>query len=262
MHDGCWSTVICTGAERSALGDTTDTGWVLGCRLSIGHRGDHATDAEVLPRFDRRLWLEWNDRDQHAQSLIDRNPCTSPGRCMLFEGHGGDHWFAPANGHAPSVGGGRRHVGGPTTHSPTSHSPNSHSQDTHTPNIDTVNTNGHGSVTTMPRFAHAERPEAPAPTDPLADPPRVEASRPAASAGDIPGREFSSGDILAGDFPTGDIPNLRGRAVRTTPDVDAHRDVPAAPSVPDALDEVVAALSRLAEAMRLERSRSEGRADR
>lgn len=244
MHDGCWSTVICTGAERSALGDTTDTGWVLGCRLSIGHRGDHATDAEVVPRFDRRLWLEWNDRDQHAQSLIDRNPCTSPGRCMLFEGHGGDHWFAPANGHAPSVGGGRRHVGGPNTHTPD------------------VHTNGHGSVTTVARFAHAERPEASPASDPLADPPRVEASRPLASAGDIPGREFSSGDILAGDFPTGDIPNLRGRAVRTTPDVDAHRDVPAAPSVPDALDEVVAALSRLAEAMRLERSRSDGRTDR
>ncbi|WP_045821038.1 hypothetical protein, partial [Williamsia herbipolensis] len=99
-------------------------------------------------------------------------------------------------------------------------------------------------------------------TDPLADPPRVEASRPPAPAVDVPGREFSSGDILAGDFPTGDIPNLRGRAVRTAPDVDAHRDVPAAPSVPDALDEVVAALSRLAEAMRLERSRSEGRTDR
>ncbi|MGJ0118805.1 hypothetical protein ACQ7HM_06325 [Williamsia sp. MIQD14] len=248
MHDGCWSTVICTGAERSALGDTTDTGWVLGCRLSIGHRGDHATDAEVVPRFDRRLWLEWNDRDQHAQSLIDRNPCSAPGRCMLFEGHGGDHWFAPVNGHAPSVGGGRRHVGGP----------NAPGLDTSGPDI-RADTNGHGSTTTVARFAH---PEPPAPADPLFDPPRLEAPRPAAPSGDAPGRPFPSGDIPTGDHPTGDIPNLRSRAVRTTPDVDAHRDVPAGPSVADALDEVVAALSRLAEAVRLERSRPEGRTDR
>ncbi|MGU3291105.1 hypothetical protein [Williamsia sp. M5A3_1d] len=194
-----------------------------------------------MPRFDRRLWLEWNDRDQHAQSLIDRNPCSAPGRCMLFEGHGGDHWFAPANGHAPSAGGGRRHISSPDAQSASVHN---------------ADTNGHGSTATVARFAHTERPETPA-ADPLFDPPRFEVSRPANPPGDVGDR-----DLRAGDFPTGDIPNLRGRAVRTTPDVDAHRDRPVGPSVPDALDEVVAALSRLAEAMRLERSRFEGTGDR
>jgi hypothetical protein len=103
VHDGCWSTVICTEAERAALGDTSVGGWVLNCRLSIGHRGDHASDAEAIPRFDRRLWIQWNDTDAHAQSLIERNPCSAPAvsPCMLFEGHPGAHWFAPSNGHAP-----------------------------------------------------------------------------------------------------------------------------------------------------------------
>ncbi|MBE7162427.1 MAG: hypothetical protein INR72_14385 [Williamsia herbipolensis] len=103
VHDGCWSTVICTEAERAALGETSVGGWVLNCRLSIGHRGDHASDAEMVPRFDRRLWIQWNDTDAHAQSLIERNPCSAPAvsPCMLFEGHPGAHWFAPSNGHAP-----------------------------------------------------------------------------------------------------------------------------------------------------------------
>ena len=103
VHDGCWSTVICTEAERAALGETSVGGWVLNCRLSIGHRGDHASDAEQIPRFDRRLWIQWNDADAHAQSLIERNPCSAPAvaPCMLFEGHPGAHWFAPSNGHAP-----------------------------------------------------------------------------------------------------------------------------------------------------------------
>ena len=110
VHDGCWATVICSARERAELGDTSDNGWVLGCRLSIGHRGDHATDSENTPRYDRRLWLEWNDREQHAQSLIDRMPCTGGvgARCMLFEGHGGVHWYAPTNGYLTSAATGRR----------------------------------------------------------------------------------------------------------------------------------------------------------
>lgn len=104
--DGCWSTIICTGSERAALGDTSDPGWVLGCRLGLGHRGNHATDAEVVPRYDRRRWLEWNDVDDHALSLIERNPCpvtnTAGTSCMLFADHPGVHWFARTNGHAPA----------------------------------------------------------------------------------------------------------------------------------------------------------------
>ncbi|MBT0567296.1 hypothetical protein [Williamsia sp. CHRR-6] len=107
MQDGCWSTVICSAAERAQLGHTSDDAWVLSCRLSLGHGGDHASDAERVPRFDRRLWLQWNDVDPHAQSLIDRNPCSGGvgARCMLFEGHAGAHWYAPTNGHAHSVSG-------------------------------------------------------------------------------------------------------------------------------------------------------------
>ncbi|MEO9329385.1 hypothetical protein [Gordonia aurantiaca] len=108
MHgEGCWSTVVCRPTERAALGLSEDSEWLLQCRLPIGHRGNHATDASTRPRHDRRLWLEWNDFDNRAQSLIERNPCAVPSpdgnRCVYFAGHGGAHFFAPSNGHAPSV---------------------------------------------------------------------------------------------------------------------------------------------------------------
>ncbi|GAC67040.1 hypothetical protein [Gordonia soli] len=104
---GCWSTVVCTAQERAALGLTSDSEWLLTCRLGAGHRGNHATDASSRPRADRRLWLEWNDFDDHAQSLIERNPCSirnpSGAACLYFEGHGGPHFYAPTNGHAPTA---------------------------------------------------------------------------------------------------------------------------------------------------------------
>ncbi|MGC5259162.1 hypothetical protein ACPXCG_22705 [Gordonia sp. DT218] len=104
--EGCWSTVVCTPAERAALGLTGQSEWLLHCRLAAGHQGNHATDASVRPRADRRLWLEWNDFDDHAQSLIERNPCSvrSPqgAACLYFASHGGQHFFAPSNGHAPT----------------------------------------------------------------------------------------------------------------------------------------------------------------
>lgn len=104
--EGCWSTVVCTPQERAALGLTGRSEWLSSCRLSSGHRGNHATDASPHPRHDRRLWLEWNDFDDHAQSLIERNPCTTRSRhgahCVYFEGHGGAHFFAPSNGHTPT----------------------------------------------------------------------------------------------------------------------------------------------------------------
>ncbi|MGZ8177913.1 hypothetical protein ACXVUM_08260 [Williamsia sp. SKLECPSW1] len=211
VNDGCWSTVICTAAERAALGDTSVSGWVVDCRLSIGHRGDHASDAESVPRFDRRLWIQWNDADAHAQSLIERNPCAVPAAtpCILFEGHPGAHWFAPSNGHA------------------------------HRP---------------------APPPQAPPPISA------------APSSADIPRQS-------ALDLAT-DVPSMRNRAVRTPgldgphPDTQAptgrhggpHREVddaqdrspvasPTDPAVVAALDDVVAALARLADLLRAPRGR-------
>ncbi|WP_238420506.1 hypothetical protein [Gordonia sp. 'Campus'] len=105
--EGCWSTVVCRPTERAALGLSGDSEWLLQCRLAIGHRGNHATDASTHPRHDRRLWLEWNDFDDRAQSLIERNPCPVPSPegagCVFFAGHGGPHFYARTNGHAPSV---------------------------------------------------------------------------------------------------------------------------------------------------------------
>ncbi|MBA5848141.1 hypothetical protein [Gordonia amicalis] len=105
--EGCWSTVVCRPTERAALGLSGESDWLLQCRLAIGHRGNHATDASTHPRHDRRLWLEWNDFDDRAQSLIERNPCPVPSPegvgCVFFVGHGGPHFYAHSNGHAPSV---------------------------------------------------------------------------------------------------------------------------------------------------------------
>lgn len=125
MHgEGCWSTVVCRPTERAALGLSGDSDWLLQCRLPIGHRGNHATDASTHPRHDRRLWLEWNDFDNRAQSLIERNPCPVPsadgaGGCVYFAGHGGAHFFAPSNGHAPSVMTGAGNRRSPASASPT-----------------------------------------------------------------------------------------------------------------------------------------------
>ena len=117
---GCWSTVVCSAEERRALGLSGSSEWLLQCRLAAGHAGNHATDASARPRSDRRLWLEWNDFDDRAQSLIERNPCPVPSpegaRCVFFNGHGGPHFYARSNGHAPSPrpgsGGPRRAPGG------------------------------------------------------------------------------------------------------------------------------------------------------
>ncbi|GAC50323.1 hypothetical protein [Gordonia aichiensis] len=103
---GCWSTVVCSAEERRALGLSGSSEWLLQCRLAAGHAGNHASDASTAPRSDRRLWLEWNDFDDRAQSLIERNPCPVPSpegaRCVFFNGHGGPHFYARSNGHAPT----------------------------------------------------------------------------------------------------------------------------------------------------------------
>ncbi|WCB37962.1 hypothetical protein [Gordonia polyisoprenivorans] len=118
--EGCWSTVVSTAAERRALGLPESAGWMLECRLPIGHRGNHATDGSTSPRNDRRFWLEWNDFDPHAQSLIERNPCPvrslENAPCLYFHGHPGPHLYVRSNGHAPTAmsgmaAGGHSHAG-------------------------------------------------------------------------------------------------------------------------------------------------------
>ena len=109
MSGACWSTAICAESERRALGLASDGEWLLTCRLSDGHLGDHATDASVRPRQDRRMWLTWNDRAIHR--IVERDPCPMRSRtgtpCLLYGGHGGMHYYgAPA---APP------HVSAPTT---------------------------------------------------------------------------------------------------------------------------------------------------
>lgn len=105
MTGACWSTAICTESERHALGLATDGEWLLTCRLSDGHLGEHATDASVHPRRDRRTWLIWNNRAIHR--LLDREPCPMNNRagspCLLFATHGGMHYYgAPVqSGHSP-----------------------------------------------------------------------------------------------------------------------------------------------------------------
>lgn len=105
-RDGCWSTVVVNADERRALGLANSSVWILQCRLASGHPGNHATDASTMPRNDRRLWLEWNDVDSRAQSLIERNPCPVPSpqgaRCVFFHGHGGPHFYATSNGRPPA----------------------------------------------------------------------------------------------------------------------------------------------------------------
>ncbi|WP_299569352.1 hypothetical protein [uncultured Williamsia sp.] len=222
VHDGCWSTVICTEAERAALGDTSVGGWVVNCRLSIGHRGDHASDAEMVPRFDRRLWIQWNDAAAHAQSLIERNPCSAPAvtPCMLFEGHPGAHWFAPSNGHAPR----------PAPPSPPPAPPASPAQSTDIPQRAILDL-----ATDVPSMR----------------------SRAVRTPGlDDPGAELPRQGRPVDQPRTPDQP--LGRHGGPSRDLDDHRT--ASPSLTDpevvaALDEVVVALSRLADLLRAPRGR-------
>ncbi|GGF18192.1 hypothetical protein [Williamsia phyllosphaerae] len=189
------------------------------------------------------MWLEWNDHEEHAQSLIDRMPCTGGvgARCMLFEGHGGVHWYAPSNGYLTSAGTGRRRVD------------ESDSQTrSNVATVDHADENGHregghhelhhsyGDVAT-PTQAH--------------DVFETGAHRESDVGYDL-------GDIADnhGVADLAEIPNLRGRAVRGQPPTDRlgsvepvrSGDTAAAghPSVSAALDAVVAALAQLAEALR------------
>ena len=99
MTGACWSTAICSESERRSLGLASDGEWLLTCRLSDGHAGDHATDASMRPRQDRRAWLMWDDRSVHRVTSRDACPMYSHAGapCLLFIAHGGMHYYgAPA----------------------------------------------------------------------------------------------------------------------------------------------------------------------
>lgn len=95
MTGACWSTAICSESERRSLGLASDGEWLLTCRLSDGHSGDHATDASMRPRQDRRTWLMWDDRSVHRVTSRDACPMRSRtgAPCLLFIAHGGMHYY-------------------------------------------------------------------------------------------------------------------------------------------------------------------------
>ncbi|MGC5247097.1 hypothetical protein ACPXB3_09275 [Gordonia sp. DT219] len=211
--EGCWSTVVSSAAERRALGLPESAGWMLECRLSGGHRGNHATDGSLGPRGDRRLWLEWNDFDPRAQSLIERNPCpvhsAENAPCRYFYGHPGLHVYARSNGHAPSAmsgmaAGGHGHApAGPHTTSPAPGPEYSTTRGgTHGPSTGDLPVSGVGARGShrMPETSQSEarqpeirRPETPPP--------------PAAPTGE----SYRGGRRSTDSTPPGDLPAYRGR---------------------------------------------------
>ncbi|WP_439030643.1 hypothetical protein [Gordonia terrae] len=259
--EGCWSTVVCRPTERAALGLSGDSDWLLQCRLAIGHRGNHATDASTHPRHDRRLWLEWNDFDDRAQSLIERNPCPVPSPegagCVFFAGHGGPHFYARTNGHAPSVmtgaGAPGPHAAGPDRSATSQHQPPTR-MGTH-------------------RLPDSHQP-APLPQEPpVAEPdprPAYRGGRRSTNAEpfvteDYQGRRHRTDDMNAAgpitgvpNGPVADVPPsipVAPESPFTTPDVEAPSgvqvlDAARLEAIGAALDEVATALARLAAVLR------------
>lgn len=270
--EGCWSTVVCSPAERETLGLTGQSEWLLACRLAAGHLGNHATDASPRPRSDRRLWLEWNDFDDRAQSLIERNPCPVTSSygvpCVFFHGHGGAHFYAPSNGHAPTVSAGRSlpEHGVPERGGP--------------------GLGGPGLRRIAPRDDRLPPPahQLPAQQPPASPPPVSPPPASQASQDGLDATAYRGGRRSTDAEPVRDAPAYRGRrhsdSIDDLPPVDDPRlaatvgleedsqvsgrpfitqDAPVGPiaqpdervpSVSDALNEVADALSKLAEALR------------
>ena len=103
---GCWSTVVCTPKSApSSVWPTTCSGsciagWPSGTPVTT-------PPTPAITAIDRGLWLGWNDFDTQAQSLIERNPCSARSltgaHCLFFEAHGGPHFYATGNRHAPTA---------------------------------------------------------------------------------------------------------------------------------------------------------------
>ncbi|MBJ7290706.1 hypothetical protein [Williamsia sp.] len=161
---------------------------------------------------------------------------------MLFEGHGGVHWYAPTNGYLTSAATGRRRADESESQARSNVATVDHADDSGHHN------GGHQDVHESFGDVATEAP---------------------ARAHDVIGsgahRENEFGELgdTHGVADIAEIPNLRGRAVRGQPPT-GHLDAltPAraddivaaghssAPSVSAALDAVVAALAQLAEALR------------
>ncbi|MFT3898682.1 MAG: hypothetical protein QM728_00330 [Gordonia sp. (in: high G+C Gram-positive bacteria)] len=105
MTGACWATAVATEPERTALGLAADANWLLTCRLSDGHSGDHGTDASTAPRSDRRPWLLWNDIPGQSHRIVDNEPCRMHNlagtQCLLFIAHGGMHFYGNPDEPAP-----------------------------------------------------------------------------------------------------------------------------------------------------------------
>ncbi|MGW5522043.1 hypothetical protein [Gordonia sp. NPDC003950] len=311
--EGCWSTVVSSTAERRALGLPDSAGWMLQCRLGIGHRGNHATDGGAHPRADRRYWLEWNDFDPHAQSLIERNPCpvTSPENapCLYFHGHPGPHGFVRSNGHAPTAltgiaaagaqgpSGGHHHASpgfppspaepvhsGPSTgdlpvmaagHSGAHRMPDhlvSGPADVSEPMVS--GPTGSSEIDGLGAYRGGRRSTDSAPPDGLPpyqgrrhgfdeDPVVVTAGAaspigaPDVQGADIPSTDIPSPDIPSTDIPSTDIPStdipstgIPSTGIPSTGIPGTDSAGPSLDAVSDALSDVAAALSRLADALR------------
>ncbi|MCF8587358.1 hypothetical protein [Gordonia liuliyuniae] len=92
----CWSSIVATPNERSALRLGVDAEWLVGCVLPEGHPGAHASDG-AQEHHGRRRWLVWGDFARGAQMLRDEEPCPNTELdgtpCLYYLGHSGAHRY-------------------------------------------------------------------------------------------------------------------------------------------------------------------------
>lgn len=91
----CWSSIVASPADRTALRLDHASSWPVPCELADGHPGTHAGDGGR--GFGRRPWLVWGDFALAPYACREQDPCpaSSPDRapCRLFGGHSGPHRF-------------------------------------------------------------------------------------------------------------------------------------------------------------------------
>lgn len=114
MTGACWSTAVSTESERVALGLGPGANWIVTCRLSDGHMGEHATDGGSGQFGMRRNWLFWDNSSSGRHRVVGGDPCpmrnASGVGCGLFAGHGGLHFYAAPES-VPSAATGRPGTG-------------------------------------------------------------------------------------------------------------------------------------------------------
>ncbi|WOC12065.1 hypothetical protein [Gordonia sp. MP11Mi] len=103
----CWSSIVATPNERSALRLGVDAEWLVACVLPEGHPGAHASDG-AQEHHGRRRWLVWGDFARGAQMLRDEEPCPNTELdgtpCLYYLGHSGAHRYPGIPAGAPSGG--------------------------------------------------------------------------------------------------------------------------------------------------------------